>query len=217
MDETSILKRIDELLALTPANAHIRANTLANEMVQDTITIITHLYGSDSPQMNSFRATVDARQKGAHGISHLMMELLESVKGVLRSIKSQIEGGLIGSLRKQITADVLSDFIKLSREALDKNTEGSKNVAAVLAAAGFEDTLRRIGERFAGITGREDLSNVLIQLKNSGIIQSPQIGIAQSFLTFRNRAMHANWSDIEREAVQSCLSFTQELLLKHFQ
>ncbi len=48
------------------------------------------------------------------------------------------------------------------------------------------------------------------------MIKSPQIGIAQSYLTFRNRALHANWNEIQRESVVSVLGFVEQLLLKHF-
>jgi len=33
--------------------------------------------------------------------------------------------------------------------------------------------------------------------------QSPQVGIAQSYLSFRNHALHANWDKIERESIHS--------------
>jgi hypothetical protein len=53
-------------------------------------------------------------------------------------------------------------------------------------------------------------------LKDAGVIQSPQIGIAQSYLSLRNHALHANWDEIGRESIHSVLGFTEQLLLKHF-
>jgi len=57
---------------------------------------------------------------------------------------------------------------------------------------------------------------VLNKLKDAGVIKSPQLGIAQSYLSFRNHALHANWDKIEKESVASVLGFVEELLLKHF-
>ena len=73
-----------------------------------------------------------------------------------------------------------------------------------------------MGQNFAGVVGQDDLSNVLTKLKDAGVIQSPQVGIAQSYLSFRNHALHANFDKIQRESIHSVLGFIEQLLLKHF-
>ncbi|MFZ0319468.1 MAG: hypothetical protein WAL56_10115 [Candidatus Sulfotelmatobacter sp.] len=73
-----------------------------------------------------------------------------------------------------------------------------------------------MGGSLAGVVGKDDLADVLKKLKDADVIKSPQIGIAQSYLTFRNRALHANWNEIQRESVVSVLGFVEQLLLKHF-
>ena len=99
---------------------------------------------------------------------------------------------------------------------LFRSTEGAKNVAAVLVAAAFEDTIRRIAKEYAGVIERDKLDSVIDKLKNAGLLVSPQLGIALSHLSFRNHALHAEWDKIDRTSVTSVLSFVQELLLKHF-
>lgn len=131
-------------------------------------------------------------------------------------MKADIEAGLVGNLRQQITGEILTDLILLSRSVLDEQGDKAKNVAAVLAAAAFEDTLRRMGATLLGIVGKDDLTEVLKQLKDAGIIKSPQLGIAQSYFNFRNRALHANWEDIQKESIHSVLGFVEQLLMKHF-
>jgi predicted short-subunit dehydrogenase-like oxidoreductase (DUF2520 family) len=120
-------------------------------------------------------------------------------------------------LRHQVTGEVLTDLIQLSRAALEQQGDGAKNVAAVLAAAAFEDTIRRMGTSLAGVVGKDDLSEVLKKLRDAGAIQAPQVSIAQSYLNLRNHALHANWERIGRESIHSVLSFTEQLLIKHFQ
>ena len=92
-----------------------------------------------------------------------------------------------------------------------------KNVAAVLSAAAFEDTIRRMGSAFAGVMGKDDLNSVIDALKSKGVLVAPQLGIALGYLNFRNRALHANWDQIDRASVSSVLAFVEGLLLKHFQ
>src|SRR5207248_67235 len=103
----------------------------------------------------------------------------------------------------------------LARTVIDDGA-GGKNVAAVLAAAAFEDTVRRMGRELAGVTARDDLDKVIDALKKANVLQSPQLGIALSYLKFRNDALHADWENIEKAAVHSVLGFVEQLLLKHF-
>ena len=149
-------------------------------------------------------------------MSHVLdREIVECSLGTLRSLKREIEGGLTGNLRQQVAGEVLTDLIQLSRTTLSEGDK-AKNVAAVLAAAAFEDTIRRMGKTFAGVIGHDDLSEVLKKLKDAGTMQGPQVGIAQSYLSFRNHALHANWEKIEKESIHSVLGFVEQLLLKHF-
>ncbi len=112
---------------------------------------------------------------------------------------------------------MLADFVALSREALREGGGQGSGVAAVLAAAAFEDSIRRLGAAHAGTVGGEKLADVLVALKKSGFLKGPQVAIAQSYLTFRNHAMHAEWDKIESEAVNSVLGFVEQLVLKYFQ
>ena len=73
-----------------------------------------------------------------------------------------------------------------------------------------------MGSKLAGVVGDDDLKDIIHTLQSAGVLQSPQLGIALSYLNFRNHALHANWDKIERESVHSVLGFVEELLLKHF-
>ncbi len=138
------------------------------------------------------------------------------IGGLLENLKSEIESGMLGSLKSRLAGEVLSDFIQLAREALSESNQGARNVAAVLAAAAYEDTIRRMGSELAGIQGRPDLQDVIIELKQKGILEGPQVAIAQSYLKFRNDALHADWNKIDTPSIHSILGFVEHLLVKHF-
>jgi hypothetical protein len=203
MHVEALKKRIEGLLQLTGDDVH--------ELWAGTLTVATAAYGAESHQVTSI-ASLSAKLETGHFESTIRAITL----GVLRSLKTELDSGITGSLQRQIAGGVLSDFVQLARIALDHRTDAAKNVAAVLVAAAFEDTVRRVGSTFAGIVGKEDLQDILIKLKDNGVLVAPQFGIAQSYLSFRNRALHANWNEIERETVLSALAFTEELLIKHF-
>lgn len=187
-------------------------------MFNGTITILSAIYGSDSHQVStllSTHKTITNLKDG--GLEYNFGVLTSSAEGALKNLKAEIDGGLTGSLQKRLTSEVLTDLIQLARAVLAENGEGAKNVGAVLTAAAFEDTIRRMGTSFVGLMGKNDLSDVIDVLRQKGILVSPQLGTAQSFLSFRNHALHANWEKIDRSEVASALAFVQELILKHFQ
>lgn len=108
----------------------------------------------------------------------------------------------------------MTDLVKLARAVLEEANDDAKNVAAVLTAAAFEDMVRRLADLRGG-KETEKLADVLIWLKNTGVLQGSEVGIAQSYLSFRNRALHAKWSEVDRPSVESVLAFTEQIILKN--
>ena len=87
------------------------------------------------------------------------------IRGTLQGLKSDVQADLIGSLELRGAGASLGDMLTLARDALADSREGSNNVAAVLTAATFEDTIRRMGETLAAVEGRPDLQDVITALK----------------------------------------------------
>src|SRR5438874_12696596 len=137
MDSAAIIKRIDELLAPKKNQLSIAYS----ELLQGTTSIMTLVYGANSPQLKALQGTLDSLRLHLHGIESVLGQQSSAVQGALLNIRSEIKAGLIVNLTQQITGDVLTDFIALARTVLDQNGDGTKNLAAVLAAA-FEDTIR---------------------------------------------------------------------------
>ena len=125
---------------------------------------------------------------------------------------AEIKSGLVQSIRLGVVGEVLAELAAMARDALD---EKSVQVAAVLTAAAFEDLMRRLGQEKAGITSRIKLDQVLVELKEKGILQGGEPGVAQSFLKFRNDSLHADWSNVTESQVSSCLGLLDSLIIKH--
>ena len=214
MNESAVKARVEQLLYLNVPGREARYEdryTKGNELLQGTLTLMEAVYGRESHQVAILMNTA----KASHPMD--MSEVVPAARGALENLKGELEAGAIGSLRQRMVGDVLTDFIQLARTVLDDPSDKAKNVAAVLTAAAFEDTIRRMGESLAGVVGRVELQDVIIALKQNGVLQSPQLGIAQSYLSFRNHALHAEWEKVDRSSVQSALGFVEELILKHFQ
>ena len=218
MDLSKIQTRIDSLLSLA-MDETTELVIKCSELLQGTLTVMISIYGPESTQVTTLRKIADQAysKKERHLSINLQRDLVPVIRGTLQNLKIEIDQGILGSLQKKVESDVLTDFIQLAKVVLDEGGDNSNNVAAVLVAAAFEDTIRRMGQEFAGIIGRDKLEDVITQLKKKGILVAPQLGIAIGYLNFRNHALHADWDKIERSSILSAVGFVEELLLKHFQ
>jgi len=215
MRTDQILERAKALLAEEEGIEGRADEAQVSELLQGTKTVLSALYGPNSPQEKALdTGLVRAVDKGRGYDEHLYTQR-HLLVGALRNVVAEIDAGFLGSLRGSITGEVLTDLLGLARESLGETGDGAKNVAAVLAAAAFEDTIRRLAKQ-EGIPEQHKLANVLTGLKDKGLVAGAQVGIAQSYLKFRNNAMHAQWDGIERAGVESVLGFTEQLILKHF-
>ena|SRR5437870_6344799 len=218
MDLSTLKNRVEALLKLVPGLPNVDHQAVSNELYQGALTVMSAFYGPESHQVQTLlQAHKEVHNRKEGRLAFNIQDLNRAVEGALRNLKAELEAGLAGSLQKRLTSEVLTDLVQLARTVLDQPGDNAKNVAAMLAAAAFEDTIRRMGSTFAGVMGKEDLEDVISALKTKGILVAPQLGIAIGYLNFRNRALHANWDQVERAAVVSVLAFVEELLLKHFQ
>ncbi|MGH9343768.1 MAG: hypothetical protein ACRD19_08410 [Terriglobia bacterium] len=133
-------------------------------------------------------------------------------------IKAEILAGLTKKVRALVAGEILAELLASAKEALldTLNAEVSKNIGAVLVASAFEDLLRRMGAEYAGVTDRRGLQDLINALKGAGVLTGGEPGTAQTYLKFRNDSLHADWGNVQRPQVDSCLAFVESLLMKHF-
>jgi hypothetical protein len=110
---------------------------------QGTLTLVRTLCedSDDSPRVqNLMEAAKHARANMPVGI---MSFLWPAVRGTLRAMRGDIEPGVIGSVGCRTAGEVLGDMLGSAKDALTEGSDDARNVAAVLAAATYEDTIRR--------------------------------------------------------------------------
>ncbi len=208
MTRDQLSKRVEELLA--SAFSVVDPERLVN----GALTVMIAAYGESSQQVRTLVKRWDEISKGPFTVRR--DNTISTVRGVLYNLSEEIKAGLLSSIEQRVTSEVLSDILQLARAALDAPGDGSKNVAAVLTAAAYEDTLRKIAKHHAGVNSQDKLEVVIGKLKDAELLVSPQLAVVQGYLNFRNRALHAEWERIDRTTVGSALALVEELLLKHF-
>jgi hypothetical protein len=206
IDQESWIKRADEVIANTSQWSY-------SEALQFATSMITAFYGPASPQMKTFRTTIEGIHKTQGGNpATLRMQAGATIK----NIKAELQAGLIKSVRALIAGEIVSELLGLAKEILSDNSESTKNVGAVLVAAAFEDTIRRLGSDFGGVSSRPSLQDVITVLKEKSVLKGGEPTTALSYLKFRNDSLHADWSNVQRSQVESCQAFVEALLVKHF-
>jgi len=212
----AFVKRIDQLLAIELSPSGVYETVV--EVHTGALTLAAAIYGAHHPQVQMLldaAKKASTQQRGDIGWNYRGI-VWPAVQGSLRAMKGDIEAGVVGNIERRGAGAVLADMLGLAKEALAERNDGAKNVAAVLAAASFEDTMRKMGDTLAGVLGKPDLQDVVTALKKADVLQGASVATAVGFLKFRNDALHADWTDLKPDVVSSCISFVEQLLWQHF-
>lgn len=201
---------------LARAKAILSDGTAPSEEIHFATSLVTAIYGTQSSQMNALTTGLAQIAKSASNPQSVVFHQGHHARGVIAGVVAEIEGGLVGTIRAQVAGEVFAELVSLGKGILEDQTESAKNVSAVLIAAAFEDLIRRMGTELAGVVGRPKLEEVVVILKNAGVLRGGEVGTAQSYLKFRNDSLHANWANVQRSQIESCTAFIEALLLKHF-
>ena len=199
-------KEAEAILKRTAGKTNNEMVASASELAHFATSMLTALYGVESPQFRRFR----------EGLETVPSSFFAHARGVIAAANAELKAGLIVRLRVTVAGEILTELIRLAKDVLEERSDAAKNTGAVLVASAFENLIRRMGEEFAGVTARPKLQDVITALKDAGVLKGGQIGTATSYLKFRNDSLHADWQAVDRSQVESCLAFTESLLLKHF-
>ena len=227
IDKVKIQAQIEELLSFLrqiigseeeriigmDENQGWSSRSTAEAVYLGTVGLFESLYGPSSPQV---RALFDLRQSFAKSQlkdEYEIRSFSHGLEGYLCNLKSEIESGLVASVLKQTSGQVLGDFVSLAKEFASM---GNKDTSAVLAAAALEDALKR----FATLQGLDveakEMAQVANALKANHFLKGPQGPLVESFIKLRNKALHAEWDKFSIEEVKSLIAFVDEFLLTHF-
>lgn len=143
------------------------------------------------------------------------------VKGLLESLKRDLEDGFLQTLSEIVHADIFTDFVEMAEHLLEK---GFKDAAAVIAGSVLEEHLRKLAEKnmlavyFLDSEGRQrakksSLLNDELCKKNiyNKIVQK-NVGAWQGL---RNSAAHGLYTEYGLEDVRLMLSGVQNFLVEY--
>lgn len=132
--------------------------------------------------------------------------------GILEAAKEDFERGLNFNLETRLTGEIFADFIGLAKRALE---DGYKDVAAVLACAALEDTIKRLAKA-NGIENANDIEANINYLKSKGYFSGSVKKVVATLPGIRNNALHADWGNVSDFQVRTTIAAVESLLFQHF-
>jgi len=212
-----LLERIRDLLTRCNSLDQIGAPELVAKMLVDPLerkareaipnaSQVTNLGFTNKPLLEGILG--QPRQQIQAAASILRARLQNEV--LLR--REQIDGAAHAS-RRRLESDLLGDFVRLGKTALN---DGHKDVAAVLAAAALEDCLKRLALRQGIDVEGKTMQDIIGALKGKRLVGGAQKSMLETMPKLRDYAMHAEWSKIDRASVSAMLGFVEQFLVEHF-
>lgn len=195
-----LINRINQLIPACKSGRGDKA--CPGEAYHGAISIASELYGNNSPQLEAIKA-LGIKRAGEN----------DALAGMLKNILAEIQAGLVTSLGIEAKGEVLTDLLIMAKQAIK---EGTKEIAAVLACAALEDTLKNYAELKGIDVDEKDMSDIISLLKAQGLIKGPKGKLLGSFVSIRNSAFHAKWDKIETPEIQNIIAFVENFTLKEF-
>jgi hypothetical protein len=169
-----------------------------------TIAVLESFLPASSSQL----AEVSRLAKRIYRQGGYLKDDIDAFRGHLRFVRDAVDGGLLRSMRNEVSAADCSDFLSHARYY---HSEGKKMEASVIAAAVFEDAIKRLGESL-GVDGATTLDSTINALKSNGVFTSIEAKRLRYFAGIRNSALHASWDEFDMSAVGDLIDGVERLL-----
>lgn len=175
-------------------------------------SLLKCIAGNNSDHYKNFKIIYDGRAK------ILSKYDMDQMRGILKSAMNDYESGFIYSLESKISGKVLSDLVASAEQIIENDDpngepEGRKNVAAVLASAALEDSLKRYAE-LNGIQTKNNMRSTIKNLMKHELLDDLESNHLDALVNVRNSALHADWGEISKQNVLEVIFRTKLVLAK---
>lgn len=127
-------------------------------------------------------------------------------KGILKAVKSEIDGGWHFKLKDLVSAEIFSDFLEMAEYLLNENY---KDAAVVMIGGVLEEHLRQLCNKYGiatEITKNDRKVHKKADLLNSELVKANSYNkidhkSVTSWLGIRNDAAHGNYNEYTKEQV----------------
>jgi hypothetical protein len=146
--------------------------------------------------------------------------MIESGRGILKAIKSELDGGWLLTLKDIVSAEVFSNFLDMSDHLLKENY---KDPAAVIIGSVLEEHLRQlcskntipIEENKSGRMVPKKADHLNNELSANSVYNKLDQKNVTAWLDLRNKAAHGKFSEYNKEQVELTLRAVTEFISRN--
>ena len=183
---------------------------LFNEFKTSSLSTIRNIYGVDHSYYTNFNEAVYKNYT-----SHVLCG-----KGILKAIKSEIDGGWIFTMKGIVSAEIFSDFLDMSDYLLK---ESYKDPAAVMIGSVLEEHLRQLCIKNSipteysksGKMVHKKADSLNSELSSTMIYNKLDHKNVTAWLDLRNKAAHGKYLEYNQEQVENMLQGVLEFISRN--
>ena len=178
------------------------------EFRTSSLSFILNLYGDNHPFYKEFDKIVVRADpyNTEHG------------RGILKSIRTEIDNGWLNSLKGLISAEIFSDFLEMADHLLKENY---KDPAAVMIGSVLVEHLRQLcfkneiptEDLKSGKPKKADLLNS--ELASAGVYNKLDHKNVTAWLGLRNKAAHGKYADYNQQQVEFMMQTVTEFMTRN--
>ena len=178
------------------------------ELRTSSLSLILSLYGENHPYYKDFNENVVRSEPSD----------TKEGRGILNSIKNEIENGWLTSLKGLVSAEIFSDFLEMADHLLKENY---KDPAAVMIGSVLEEHLRQLCNKNSIPTedsksGRPKKADLLnSELAGAGVYNKLDQKNVTAWLDLRNKAAHGKNSEYNQQQVEFMMQTVTEFMTRN--
>lgn len=174
-----------------------------------SLSFISELFGVNHPYYSSFKESVNKPKPDS----------VESGKGIMESIKIEIEMGWLTTVKGLVSAEIFNDFLETAEYLMDQKY---KDAAAVITGSTLEEHLRQLcrknkipdNDMKNGKSVPKKADTLNNELAVSGIYNKLDQKNITAWLDLRNKAAHGHYSEYKDEQVVIMLKGVIEFMTR---
>jgi len=218
MTTQQLVQRVDQLIDMGNEVLRTQMDTDDGSWVDEaplkgfrsaSLSFIQRVYGEQHPHYKEF----DANTRG-YEVRDAEMGL-----GILKAIRSEIEGGWLFTVKGLVTAEVFADFIEMAEHLLES---GYKDPAAVMAGSVLEEHLRQLcNKNGIPVTLQKDGKEVPLkadvlnsELTKAEVYTKLDQKQVTAWLDLRNKAAHGRYDEYNKNQVETMIRGIVEFMAR---
>jgi hypothetical protein len=203
-DNKKLIERVDFILSIADDSLKLGKNNNYGSLIADSakfkalkvsgLSFILDLFGFEHPYYSEFKNEL-------YG-SNYYGSNVNNAKGILISIKAEIENGWLSSIKGIVSAEIFSDFLEMAEHLIANDY---KDPAAVMIGSVLEEHIRQLCIK-NGIDTSFEKDGKTINLKadrmnnelaKAGIYNKLDHKNITAHLDLRNKAAHGHYSEYD--------------------